>query len=112
MKAKNLIGERVTRTKPTSGQYSDHSYIGDELIILNATDDKIAYVQYSGIFKDNVHYLDKNWCDNNWALYKKPETAPDCEKQDTFSQKAEANYKIIKQIDELKQKLLDKPQNL
>ena len=69
MKATELIGKTVTRTNPcvySSGQI-DRSYMGSKLIILNASDHIISYIQIDGIFKnDSPSFLSSEWCDDNW----------------------------------------------
>lgn len=68
MKAKELIGQKVTRTAPCAiASCKDRSYMGSILIILNANDDLIAYTQEDGMFKDKVYTLSAEWCDDNWV---------------------------------------------
>lgn len=67
MKAKDLIGKKVTRIAPAECHYGkDHSYMGSVIIILNADDEFITFTDEGGILNGTTHTLDIEWCDNNW----------------------------------------------
>jgi hypothetical protein len=69
MKAKDLIGKKVTRTGVCTYENGtiDRSYMGDILIILNANDFMISYMRINDpIFGNKMFTLSKPWCDENW----------------------------------------------
>ena len=68
MLAKELIGQKVTRTAPSTypNGVKDSSYMGDVLTILNANEFMIAYKHEDGLFKGKMRTLNAYWCDDNW----------------------------------------------
>lgn len=68
MRACELIGKRVTRRAPAKCRYGeDGSYMGDNVVILNADENMIAITYIDGMFKGKLHTLSSEWCDNNWV---------------------------------------------
>ena len=68
MKAKELIGKRVTRIAPANCRYGeDGSYMGDVRIIVNADDNLIMIADEDGILNGVTHTLSREWCDNSWV---------------------------------------------
>jgi hypothetical protein len=69
MKAKELIGKKVLRTKPVLMQTGllDYSYCGGTpAIILGATD---SHVYIKTRYGEKLWVLDSRWNDDNWVLY-------------------------------------------
>lgn len=68
MKAKDLIGKKVTRTAPANCRYGkDGSYMGEVSIIVNADDNMIMITSEDGVIKGTTHTLSAEWCDDNWV---------------------------------------------
>lgn len=67
MKAKDLIGKKVTRIAPAECRYGkDGSYMGEISIIVNADDNLIMITNDSGVLEGHTHTLSTEWCDDNW----------------------------------------------
>lgn len=68
MKASELIGKKVTRIAPAKCRYGeDGSWMGENVVILNANDNMIAVTHTDGVLKGRLHTLSSEWCDDNWV---------------------------------------------
>jgi hypothetical protein len=97
MKAKDLIGKKVTRNAPANCNYGvDNSYMGDILIILNADDNLMTVMHSGGCLDGYVCNLSSVWCDDNWVCV------------DEFLSVVEENLKKIHELEFLEKEFKDK----
>jgi hypothetical protein len=72
MKASDLIGKKVLRTRPAKTNYGeDGSYTTSVIEITAVTDDHIFYISKTTLKSDPYKgILNHYWLDDNWTEYK------------------------------------------